>query len=50
MLIRYAIGLPISVAVIGMASIEQLKVNVAAARDFAALDATERGRLEKAMA
>jgi hypothetical protein len=50
MLIRYALGLPISVAVIGMASIEQLKANMAAVRDFAALDATDRGRLEKTMA
>jgi len=50
MLIRYALGLPISVAVIGMASVEQLRANVAAVRDFAPLDAAQRERLEKAMA
>jgi aryl-alcohol dehydrogenase-like predicted oxidoreductase len=50
MLIRYALGLPVSVAVVGMASVEQLRANVAAVRDFAPLDAAERERLEKAMA
>jgi hypothetical protein len=44
-----AIGLPISVAVVGMASVEQLRVNVAAVRDFVPLDTAERERLEKGM-
>jgi uncharacterized protein len=50
LLIRYALGLPVSVAVVGMASIEQLRANVRAGCDFAPLDATERERLEKTMA
>ena len=50
MLIRYVLGLPISVAIVGMASIDQLKANISAVRDFAPLDAPQRERLEKAMA
>ncbi|MHB1037104.1 MAG: aldo/keto reductase [Pirellulales bacterium] len=50
MLIRYAMGLPISVAIVGMASVEQLRANVAAVRDLAPLSAAERDQLEKAMA
>jgi uncharacterized protein len=50
MLVRYALGLPISVAVVGMASVDQLRANVVAVRSFAPLDAAERQRLEKAMA
>jgi uncharacterized protein len=49
MLIRYALGLPISAAVVGMASIDQLKMNISAVRDFKPLDAAERGRLEKSI-
>ena len=49
MLIRYALGLPISAAVVGMGSLEHLRVNVAAARDAEPLNKKERGALEKHM-
>jgi aryl-alcohol dehydrogenase-like predicted oxidoreductase len=49
-LIRYALGLPISAAVVGMGSLEHLKVNVAAVRDARPLNEQERKRLEKQMA
>ncbi len=49
-LIRYALGLPISAAVVGMASLEHLKVNVAAARDAEPLGKRQRKGLEKYMA
>ena len=48
-LIRYALGLPISAAVVGMGSLEQLKVNVAAVRHGQPLDEQRRKRLEKRM-
>jgi aryl-alcohol dehydrogenase-like predicted oxidoreductase len=47
-LIRYVLGLPISVAVVGMSSLEQLSINVAAARE-APLDAAQRKALEARM-
>ncbi len=50
MLIRYALGLPISAAVVGMGSLEHLKVNIAAVRDARPLNEQERKRLEKQMA
>ncbi len=50
MLIRYALGLPVSAATVGMASLEHLRVNVAAARDDKALNEQERKKLEKYMA
>jgi len=50
MLIRCALGLPVSFAVVGMASVEQLRANVVAVRDLTPFDASERERLEKAMA
>ncbi len=50
MLIRYVLGLPIMVAVVGMGSLEQLQVNVRAARDFAPLNDEERQSLENLMA
>lgn len=50
MLVRYALGLPISVAIVGMKSVEQLKANIAAVCNFTPLDAAERERLEKVMA
>jgi aryl-alcohol dehydrogenase-like predicted oxidoreductase len=50
MLIRYALGLPISAAVVGMGSLEHLKVNAAAVRDDRPLTEQERKRLEKQMA
>jgi hypothetical protein len=50
MLVRYALGLPISVAIVGMGSLEQLKQNVRAARDLAPLTEAERKDLESLMA
>jgi len=48
-LIRYALGLPITAAVVGMGSLEHLRINVAAARDAQRLDQAERKELEKHM-
>jgi hypothetical protein len=48
-LIRYVLGLPISVAVVGMSSLEQLRVNVAAVREKSPLDAEQRRELEARM-
>ena len=47
-LIRYVLGLPVSVAVVGMSSLEQLRINVAAARE-APLDRAQRKALEARM-
>ena len=47
-LVRYVLGLPISVAVVGMSSLEQLRINVAAARQ-APLDEKQRKMLEVSM-
>jgi aryl-alcohol dehydrogenase-like predicted oxidoreductase len=44
-LIRYVLGLPTSVAVVGMSSLEQLRINVAAARE-APLSEQQRAALE----
>jgi len=49
MLIRYALGLPISAAVVGMGSLEHLRINVSAARDAQPLNEEERKALEKHM-
>lgn len=49
MLIRYALGLPISAAVVGMGSLEHLRTNVAAARDERPLNKEEREAMEKHM-
>jgi len=49
-LLRYSLSLPISVAVVGVASVEQLKANVDVVRDLKPLTAAERQELEKAMA
>ncbi len=49
MLIRYVLGLPIAVANVGMSSLEQLRINVAAARDLAPLGQEERKSLEARM-
>jgi aryl-alcohol dehydrogenase-like predicted oxidoreductase len=49
-LIRYVLGLPISAAIVGMGSLEELRVNVAAVREGQPLDAAQRAELEKAMA
>lgn len=48
-LVRYAVGLPISSAVVGVDSIEELKVNVAAVRDRTPMTETERRQLERHM-
>jgi len=48
-LIRYVLGLPISAAVVGMGSLEQLRINAVAARDKQPLSEDEREVLEKHM-
>ncbi|MHC4584661.1 MAG: aldo/keto reductase [Planctomycetota bacterium] len=48
-LIRYTLGLPISVAVIGVANIEQLKANVRIVKQFKPMNVTGREELEKVM-
>jgi aryl-alcohol dehydrogenase-like predicted oxidoreductase len=48
-LIRYVLGLPITVANVGMSSLEQVRTNVAAARGPAPLDEPGRKRLEALM-
>jgi aryl-alcohol dehydrogenase-like predicted oxidoreductase len=49
MLIRYALGLPISAAVVGMGSLEHLRINVAAVRDAQPLYKEQRKVLETQM-
>lgn len=49
-LIRYVLGLPISAAIVGMGSLEQLRVNVAAVRAGQPLDEAQRKELDKQMA
>jgi predicted aldo/keto reductase-like oxidoreductase len=48
-LIRYTLSLPVSVAVIGVASIEQLMANVRMVREATPLTLVERRDLETAM-
>ncbi len=48
-LIRYVLGLPISAAVVGMGSLEHLRINVAAVRDAGPLNKQQRKALEKHM-
>ena len=48
-LIQYALGLPITAAVVGMASLEQLRSNVRAVRDSPPLGADELQALRKRM-
>ena len=48
-LVRYTIGLPISVAVIGVANIEQLKANVRYAKQNKPMNVREQKELEKIM-
>ena len=48
-LIRYTLSLPISVAVIGVASVEQLKANVRIVREAAPMTLAERRELETLM-
>ena len=49
-LIRYALGQPVSTASLGMASIEHLRINVAAAKEQKPLNEQERKSLEAYMA
>ena len=46
-LIRYTLSLPISVAVIGVASIDQLKANIAVVKEARPMTVAERQELEK---
>ncbi len=48
-LIRYTLSLPVSVAVIGVASVEQLKANIRLVREATPMTVGERGELETAM-
>jgi predicted aldo/keto reductase-like oxidoreductase len=48
-LIRYTLSLPISVAVIGVASVEQLKANIRVVRGATSMTLAERRDLETAM-
>jgi hypothetical protein len=49
-LIRYVLGLPVACANIGMKSLKELEINVAAARDFKPFTKEEQVQLEKLMA
>jgi aryl-alcohol dehydrogenase-like predicted oxidoreductase len=49
-LIRYGLGLPITAAVVGMGSLEQLQANIHAARDLQPLNKEEQTSLEELMA
>lgn len=49
-LIRYTLGLPISVAVIGVASVEQLKANIRVVKEMKPMELAERRGLEQMMA
>jgi aryl-alcohol dehydrogenase-like predicted oxidoreductase len=49
LLIRYTLGLPISVAVIGVANIDQLKANVKVVKQTKPMNAVQREELEKVM-
>jgi hypothetical protein len=49
MLIRYALGLQVSCAVIGMKSLKELEINVSAARDMKPLTKEEQFNLENIM-
>ena len=48
-LIRYTLSLPVSVAVIGMASVEQLKANIRMVREATSMTVAERREIETAM-
>lgn len=48
-LIRYTLSLPISVAVIGVASIDQLKANIAVVKEARPMTVAERQELEEVM-
>ena len=48
-LIRYTLGLPVSVAVIGVDNIDQLKANVGIVKNTRPMGPVDRGALEKVM-
>ncbi len=48
-LIRYTLGLPISVAVIGVANVDQLKANIRVVKQIKPMNVTEQKELEKTM-
>jgi len=48
-LLRYTLSLPISVAIVGVASIEQLKMNIAIVREMTPMTVSERQGLERIM-
>lgn len=50
LLLRYTLSLPISVAVVGVASVDQLKSNIAVVREATPMALTERQDLERLMA
>ncbi len=50
LLLRYTLSLPISVAVVGVASVEQLKANIAVVREATPMALAERQDLERLMA
>ena len=49
-LLRYTLGLPISVAIVGVASVEQLKSNIAIVKEMAPMTLAQRRDLEQVMA
>ena len=49
-LLRYTLGLPVSIAVVGVATIEQLKANIEIVRSMNPMTLAERQELETAMA
>jgi aryl-alcohol dehydrogenase-like predicted oxidoreductase len=49
-LLRYTLSLPISVAIVGVASVEQLKTNIAIVREMMPMTVAERTNLERTMA
>jgi aryl-alcohol dehydrogenase-like predicted oxidoreductase len=50
LLLRYTLGLPVSVAVVGVASVDQLKANISVVREAMPMALTERQDLERLMA
>jgi aryl-alcohol dehydrogenase-like predicted oxidoreductase len=49
-LLRYTLALPISVAIVGVASVEQLKANITTVREMVPMTVAERQDLERIMA
>jgi predicted aldo/keto reductase-like oxidoreductase len=49
-LLRYTLSLPIAVAIVGVASVEQLKANIAIVRELTPMTVAERQQLERVMA